>query len=173
MAGVRANGLPGLPPEAYGHGGRLNVNEYNGVEGFPRIFALGDTALMTTEAYPKGHPQVAQPAIQQARLLVRNLDRLARGKSPKPFRYRDKGTMATIGRNKAVAEIGRMRLSGFPAWAIWLFVHLMYILGVKNRLFVFINWMWSYFTFNQSLRLIIKPVRKGRPAEGGGSPQGT
>lgn len=172
VAGVKANGLEGLPPEAYGHGGRLKVNEYNGLEGCPHVFALGDTALMVTEDHPAGHPQLVQPAIQQARLLVRNLGRLVRGRAPKPFRYRDKGILATIGRNKAVAEIGRIRLSGFPAWAIWLFIHLMNILGVKNRLFVFINWMWSYVTYNQSLRLIIRPVRKGSPENGGGLPAG-
>lgn len=157
VAGVKANSLPGLPETCYGPGNRLKVNSYNQVEGFTHIFAIGDTALMTSEEYPKGHPQVVQPAIQQATHLVKNLRNLETNRPLIPFHYHNKGSMATIGRNNAVVELNKVRFGGFPAWAVWLFIHLMSIVGVKNRLFIFIDWMWSYFTYDPSLRLIIKP----------------
>lgn len=112
---------------------------------------------MISEKYPKGHPQVVQPAIQQAMNLLKNLKNMEQCRPLVPFEYNDKGSMATIGRNKAVVELPRIRFGGFPAWAVWLFIHLMSIVGVKNRLFIFIDWMWSYFTYDPSLRLIIKP----------------
>ena len=128
------------------------------------IFALGDTALMVAENYPNGHPQVVQPSIQQASLLAKNLRHMIKGKPLRPFKYMNKGSMATIGRNDAVEEISGIRFSGFFAWLLWLLVHLMSIVGVKNRLFIFINWMWSYVTYDQSLRLLIKPeVKKSDP----------
>lgn len=164
VAGVKANSLPGLMQEAYGRGNRLNVDQYNHVKGYNTIFAIGDTALMTTDSCPTGHPQVVQPAIQQARLLVSNLMNLQEGKPLKQFVYNDKGSMATIGRNTAIVELKKFRLSGFIAWGIWLFIHLMSIVGVKNRLFIFIDWMWSYLTYDQSLRLIIKPLRRQQKA---------
>lgn len=164
VAGVKANSLPGLMQEAYGRGNRLNVDQYNQVKGYNTIFAIGDTALMATDSCPTGHPQVVQPAIQQARLLVSNLMNLQEGKPLKEFVYNDKGSMATIGRNTAIVELKKFRLSGFIAWGIWLFIHLMSIVGVKNRLFIFIDWMWSYLTYDQSLRLIIKPLRRQQKA---------
>ena len=112
---------------------------------------------MISEEYPKGHPQVVQPAIQQAMNLIKNLRNIEKGQPLTPFKYYNKGSMATIGRNNAVVELQKIRFSGFPAWAVWLFIHLMSIVGVKNRLFIFIDWMWSYFTYDPSLRLIIKP----------------
>lgn len=157
VAGVKANSLPGLPAGSYGPGNRLKVNVYNQVNSFKDIFAIGDTALMISEKYPKGHPQVVQPAIQQAMNLLKNLKNMEQCRPLVPFEYNDKGSMATIGRNKAVVELPRIRFGGFPAWAVWLFIHLMSIVGVKNRLFIFIDWMWSYFTYDPSLRLIIKP----------------
>ena len=162
VAGVRANSMPGLPPEAYGPSNRLKVDEYNRVIGSSNIFAIGDTALMITEKYPKGHPQVVQPAIQQAANLVHNLQQIESGVPLNPFVYHNKGSMATIGRNNAIVELKKIRFSGFPAWAVWLFIHLMSIVGVKNRLFIFIDWMWSYFTYDPSLRLIIKPLNRHR-----------
>ena len=165
VAGVRANSIPGLPPEAYGPGNRLRVDTYNSVCGFENIFALGDTAFMVSPDYPNGHPQVVQPAIQQAKLLVDNLSRLNQNLPMKSFLYHNKGSMATIGRNNAIVEMKRIRFAGFPAWAVWLFIHLMSIVGVKNRLFIFLDWMWSYFTYDPSLRLIIKPAKKGQPTE--------
>lgn len=160
VAGVKANSIAGLPPEAYGAGNRLKVDEYNLVSGNKNIFAVGDTAIMISADYPKGHPQVVQPAIQQARLLVKNLTNLQRGLPMKAFSYHNKGSMATIGRNNAIVELEKIRFGGFSAWAVWLFIHLMSIVGVKNRLFIFIDWMWSYFTYDPSLRLIIKPLKK-------------
>ena len=160
VAGVKANSLQGLPSEAYGPGNRLKVDSYNRLPAFPNIFAIGDTALMISPEYPKGHPQVVQPAIQQARNLIYNLERMEEGLPLRPFIYHNKGSMATIGRNHAVVELKKLRFGGFPAWAIWLFIHLMSIVGVKNRLFIFIDWMWSYFTYDPSLRIIIKPLKR-------------
>ena len=163
VAGVRANSIEGLAKEAYGPGNRLLVDLYNCVQGYNNIFAIGDTALMISKEYPKGHPQVVQPAIQQARNLIQNLDRKERGLEMQPFVYHNKGSMATIGRNHAVVELKNLRFGGFPAWAVWLFIHLMSIVGVKNRLFIFVDWMWSYFTYDPSLRVIIKPLRRDKP----------
>ncbi|MCC8172702.1 MAG: NAD(P)/FAD-dependent oxidoreductase, partial [Parabacteroides sp.] len=146
VAGVKANSLLGFGESAYVRGNRLKVDEFNRVAGYKRIFALGDTALMATEDYPNGHPQVVQPAIQQASWLVKNIHNIENGKFLRPFKYRNKGSMATIGRNAAVLEIKNFRMSGFFAWVIWLFVHLMSILGVKNKLIVMLDWTWSYFT---------------------------
>lgn len=160
VAGVKANSLQGLAQEAYGPGNRLKVDTFNRVWGSNNIFAVGDTALMITEDYPRGHPQVVQPAIQQARLLVRNLNRIEKRLPLHPFVYHNKGSMATIGRNHAIVELKRIRFGGFLAWAVWLFIHLMSIVGVKNKLFIFTDWMWSYFTYDPSLRLIIKPIKK-------------
>lgn len=165
VAGVKANSMPGMSPEAYGPGNRLCVDLYNRVCGSQNIFAIGDTALMISPDYPKGHPQVVQPAIQQARLLVKNLSRLEQGLPIKSFTYHNKGSMATIGRNNAIVELKEIRFGGFSAWAVWLFIHLMSIVGVKNRLFIFIDWMWSYFTYDPSLRLIIKPVKREQQTE--------
>ena len=124
VAGVKANSLQGLPADAYGPGNRLKVDTYNRLSQYPNIFAIGDTALMISEEYPKGHPQVVQPAIQQARNLIRNLQRAETGLPLQPFIYQNKGSMATIGRNHAVVELKKLRFGGFPAWAVWLFIHL-------------------------------------------------
>ena len=164
VAGVKANSLPGLPREAYGRGNRLLVDEFNRVKGMADVFALGDTALMITTDYPNGHPQVVQPSIQQAGLLANNLRSMIKGKPLRPFKYKNKGSMATIGRNDAVAELSKVRFRGFFAWLLWLLVHLMSIVGVKNRLFILINWMWSYITYDQSLRILVKPeIKKSDP----------
>ncbi len=165
VAGVKANGLNGLPDAAYGPGRRLNVDEYNRVSGCYDIFALGDTAAMVTKEYPRGHPQVVQPAIQQAELLAANLVRIVGNHHLKPFVYYNKGIMATVGRNQAIVELKKIRFGGFMAWAVWLFIHLMSIVGVKNKLFIFFDWMWSYFTYDPSLRLIIKPVKTETSSE--------
>lgn len=156
-AGVRANGLEGIPTTAYGRGGRVKVSRFNQVEGFQNVFALGDLALMTEEKYPNGHPQLAQPAMQQGELLAKNFARLLKGQEMKPFTYKDLGSMATVGRNLAVVDLPFWKFQGFFAWMTWMFVHLISIVGVKNRLLIFINWLWNYVTYDQSLRLIIKP----------------
>jgi NADH:ubiquinone reductase (H+-translocating) len=161
VAGIKGNSIEGISPETYTKGARLSVDSFNRVRGYEDIYAIGDNCLMTEEKFPGGHPQVAQVAIQQAKTLAGNLKNISRGRAMRPFRYSDKGSMATIGRNLAVADIGFIRIGGFPAWALWLFVHLMSIVGTKNRLFIFLNWMWSYFTFDQSLRLLIKTKNEG------------
>lgn len=156
-AGVKANGLEGIPTMVYGRGGRVKVNRFSQVEGFENVFALGDVALMTEEKFPNGHPQLAQPAMQQGEWLAKNMNRLSKGEALKPFTYKDLGSMATVGRNLAVVDLPFWKFQGFFAWLTWMFVHLISIVGVKNRLLIFINWLWNYFTYDQSLRLIIKP----------------
>lgn len=155
-AGIKANFMEGIAKEAITYGGRLKVNRLNQVEGLENVFAIGDMAYMEEEAFPKGHPQVAQPAIQQGNLLAENLAAILRGNEPKPFKYNDLGSMATIGRNKAVVDLPYFKFSGFFAWVTWMFVHLMSLVGIKNRVMIFINWLWNYVTYDQSLRLIIK-----------------
>lgn len=154
-AGVKANEVAGIPTAAYGRARRLVVDRQNRVQGLNNVYAIGDLAYMETPAYPNGHPQVAQVAIQQANLLHKNLRAWQNGKQEKAFKYSDKGSLATVGRNLAVADLPFFSFQGFLAWVLWLFVHLMAIVGVKNRLFVFINWAWSYLTYDQSLRLLI------------------
>jgi NADH:ubiquinone reductase (H+-translocating) len=161
-AGVIGNRLEGLPEESVVRGNRIKVDRFNKVEGCEGVFALGDIAFMQEKTYPNGHPQMAQPAIQQALLLSRNLKRIEKGQAPRPFSYINKGAMATIGRNLAVVDLPFLSFEGFFAWLVWMFVHLMAIVGVKNRLLVFINWFWNYITYDQSLRLIIKPYQKGK-----------
>jgi NADH dehydrogenase len=134
------------------------VDRQNSIYGHHDIFAIGDLSLMKTAKYPRGHPQVAQVAIQQAKTLAGNLIRIKRNASlkSKDFEYRDKGALATIGRNLAVADLPFVKLSGFLAWMLWSFVHLFMIVGVKNRILIFMNWSWNYFTYDQSLRLLIR-----------------
>ena len=139
---------------------RYKVNRYNQVEGYERIFALGDIASMSTESYPNGHPQVAQPAIQQGKLLGKNLLRLIKNKPLQPFTYNDKGSMATIGRNKAVVDLKHFKFGGFFAWFIWMFIHLMSLVGFRNRVIVFFNWTYNYINFDKAARLIIRPFKK-------------
>jgi len=151
-AGICGNETPGLEEECIGRGKRLIVDRYHRVEGHEDIYAVGDIAYMEEEKYPYGHPQVAQVAIQQAANLARNFKK----KEARPFSYKDKGSMATIGRNKAVVDLTSFSFTGFMAWIVWLFVHLFALIGVKNKLFVFINWLWNYFTYDQSLRIILR-----------------
>ncbi|MBD5286418.1 MAG: NAD(P)/FAD-dependent oxidoreductase [Bacteroides sp.] len=155
-AGVKGEVMPGLPQEMVGRGGRIMVDEYNQVKGHDDLFALGDIAMMQTEEYPNGHPQLAQPAIQQAKNLAFNLNK---GEMKRPFRYKDKGTMATVGRNKAIAQIGKMTFSGFFAWVLWMAIHLISILGVRTKVTVLLNWIWNYCTYSTSLRLLMRPVK--------------
>ncbi|MCX7547258.1 NAD(P)/FAD-dependent oxidoreductase [Xanthomarina sp. F1114] len=160
-AGVTGNPIMGLSENALEKKvNRYRVNKYNQVEGYTNIFALGDIALMETENYPKGHPQVAQPAIQQGKLLGINLIKLIEGKPLKKFEYKDKGSMATIGRNKAVVDLKAYKFSGFFAWFIWMFVHLMSLVGFRNRIIVLFNWTYNYINFDKAARLIIRPFTK-------------
>jgi NADH dehydrogenase len=156
-AGIKGNHIEGLVPECYSRNGRIIVDRFNKVKGCENIYALGDLALMTEEKYPNGHPQVAQVAIQQAELLASNLQKAKENKPQKEFFYKDLGTMATIGKNLAVVELPYIHFHGIFAWFVWMFIHLMSIVGVKNRLLVFFNWAWKYFTYNQSTRIILRP----------------
>jgi NADH dehydrogenase len=159
-AGIRGNRIDGLKPDVYDKAGRILVDRTNRLKDYENIFAIGDVALMKEGKFPNGHPQVAQVAIQQARLLAKNFVNLARGRALQPFSYKDLGSMATVGRNRAVVDFLFVRFQGFFAWLIWMFIHLMSIVGVKNRLMIFINWLWYYLTYDQSLRLIIRPTSK-------------
>ncbi len=158
-AGITGKRFAGIPETSYTRDHRLKTDTYNRVVGIENVFAVGDAAYMDEGIY-KGHPQVAQPAIQQARLLSNNLNGLIKGKPMKPFHYKDLGSLATIGRNKAVADLPYLKTQGFIAWLLWLFVHLKSILGVKNKIFVFFNWVWSYITMDQSLRIMIRHKTK-------------
>ncbi|HRW75688.1 MAG TPA: FAD-dependent oxidoreductase, partial [Saprospiraceae bacterium] len=156
-AGVKGNPIPGLKEEAYLPNGRVLVDEYNTIQGHEYVFALGDMAQMVTEAYPKGHPMMAQPAMQQADHFAKNLLRLSRKKQPLPFSYRDKGSMATIGRHRAVAEIGNLKLGGGLAWYVWMGVHILFLIGFRNRMAVLFNWAVKYFSYSNTIRLIVRP----------------
>lgn len=159
-AGMKGTTLNGIHQKGVSPSGRIAVDAFNKVKGMEDIFAIGDIAFMETSQYPNGHPQVAPVAIQQAENLSRNLMAEIEQKEQKSFIYKDKGTMATVGRNLAVVELPFAKFGGFFAWVIWMFVHLMSILGIKNRFFIFINWLTNYFTYNLSLRLIIKPKKQ-------------
>lgn len=160
-AGVTGAPIGGLKAESlFNRSNRYHVNQYNQIKGYDNIFALGDIAMMVTEAYPNGHPQVAQPAIQQGKLLGKNLLRLIAGKPLKAFVYNDKGSMATIGRNKAVVDLKHFKFGGFFAWFVWMFIHLMSLVGFRNRVIVFFNWTYSYINFDKAARLIIRPFKK-------------
>jgi NADH dehydrogenase len=159
-AGVTGNTIEGLNADAMERANRIKVDRYNKVEGYSNIFAIGDIAFMKEPNFANGHPQVAQVAIQQGNLLAKNFKRTLQNKPLQEFQYNDLGSMATIGRNKAVADLPRIKLQGFFAWLIWMFVHLMSIVGLKNRVLIFINWAWNYITYDQSLRLIIEPKKK-------------
>ena len=139
---------------------RIKVNQFNQVEGYNNLFAIGDIAVMALEDYPQGHPMMAQPAMQQGRLLAENIIRLLDKKTLKPFVYKDKGSMATIGRNKAVVDLPKFKFSGVFAWFVWMFVHLFSLIGFKNKAVVFLNWVYNYIRFDREARLIMRPYKK-------------
>lgn len=158
VSGIRANAMPGIDESHMGRGFRFKVDEFNRIQGVEDVFVIGDQCLQTSDAaYPNGHPQVAQVAIQQAKNLAKNLKLIMKGADSSEltaFRYKNLGSMATIGRNKAVVEIGKFRSQGFFAWVLWLVVHLRSILGVKNKVMVLLNWLWKYVSYNDSIRMI-------------------
>lgn len=157
VSGICANTVEGFPAESIGHAGRLLTDRFCRVKGVKDIYAIGDVSLVEgDEEYPLGHPQLAQVAMQQAKTVAKNFKAMSKGKELKPFKYKNLGVMATIGRNHAVAEISGKKFGGFPAWALWLVVHLRSILGVKNKTFILLNWVWNYINYKQSLRLILK-----------------
>ncbi|MCD7973637.1 MAG: NAD(P)/FAD-dependent oxidoreductase [Candidatus Azobacteroides sp.] len=160
VSGIVCEPLKGFSEDQIGHAGRLLVDEHNLVKGTKNIYAIGDACLQIEEKYPKGHPQVAPVGIQQGHKLAKNLKLLMENKPLETFNYFDKGTLATVGRNKAVADIHKIHLNGFSAWSIWLFVHLNYILGVKNKIFVLMDWIWNYINYDQSSRFIFYSKNK-------------
>lgn len=156
-------GVTGVPFKEEGkelpksRGARLEVDSFNRVVGFDDVYALGDICMMTDDKrFPYGHPQVAQVAIQQGKNLARTLNG---HKQPKPFKYKDKGSMATIGRNRAVVQFPHSQMGGFMAWLIWMFIHLISLLGMRNKVVVLFNWLWAYFSYGTALRLLIHPAK--------------
>jgi NADH dehydrogenase len=156
-AGVTGNHLEGVPAASILRGNRLKTNRYHQVEGLDGVYAIGDIAWMATPKYPNGHPQLANVAIAQAVNLARNFHLELHGKPGKEFEYHNKGTMATVGKRKAVVDLPHFHFQGVFAWYTWMFVHLMLILSVKNKLFIFLNWMMSYFANDSTLRLMLRP----------------
>ncbi len=159
-AGVTGNRIEGFTPEIITPTNRIKVNSVNKVFESENIFALGDIAYMETLRYPKAHPQLANVAINQAKLLAKNLRNIQQNKPTINFEYKDLGSMATIGRNKAVVDLPFLHFKGYFAWLTWIFVHLMLILSVKNKLIIFINWAWAYITKDTSLGLILSQQNK-------------
>ncbi len=159
-AGIIGNVPVGIDADKLVRGNRIKVDQFNSVEGLNNVFALGDIAYMETTQFPKGHPQLANVAIEQSKNLVKNLYALSQNKPLNPFSYKNPGTMATVGKRKAVVDLPGFSFQGRLAWFVWMFLHLMLIVSVKNRLFIFINWAISYFTNDTTLRLILKPERK-------------
>jgi NADH dehydrogenase len=159
-AGVVAKPIKGISEIAATRGGRLRVDLFNKLSGLNNVYALGDLALQKEGEYQNGHPQVAQVGLQQAAVLGKNLINIQNGKEMKAFHYKDRGSLATIGKNLAVADLPGIKLQGFLAWILWLFVHLMAIVGVKNRFFILVNWVWNYWTSDQSLRVLIRPDKR-------------
>lgn len=159
-AGVKGETLPGINKDVVVGGNRFKVNTFNQIEGYEDIFAIGDVAAMITEDYPRGHPGVAPAAMQQGVLVAKNIIKKINDIPMEPFKYFDKGSMATVGRNRAVVDLGFIRFQGMFAWFVWMFVHLMTLVGFRNRVVVFVNWVWSYFSYDRGTRLIIRRFEK-------------
>lgn len=159
-AGVAGNFPTGIEKEDLGRGNRIIIDDFCKMKSSSNIYAIGDAAIIQSESYPNGLPMLGSVAMQQGKYLTESFNKMARKKTVKPFVYNDKGTMATIGRNQAVVELGSFKFQGFFAWVAWMFVHLMLLVGFRNRVVVFINWAWNYLQFNNGLRLIIRPYKK-------------
>ncbi|MEO1587683.1 MAG: NAD(P)/FAD-dependent oxidoreductase [Bacteroidota bacterium] len=164
-AGVKGAIVEGIPEEHIVRGNRVAVDAFSRVKGYNNLFAIGDVAYMETEDNPKGHPGVAQVAMQMGTTLAQNLPKIEKGAPLKAFQYFDKGSMATIGRNKAVLDMGKLHLKGLIAWMGWMFIHILYLVGFRNKAVVFINWVWSYFTYDKGVRIIINPSQQARSSE--------
>lgn len=161
-AGVKGNPVTGIKAESLGKASRVKVDEFNRIKGYENIFAIGDVALMEGDpGFPNGHPMTAPPAMQQGKLVAENINRIISKKPLKPFRYKDQGSMATVGRNKAVVDLKAFKFQGFFAWFVWMFVHLMSLVGFRNKFFVLLSWTWSYFSYDKSNRLIIARPKDG------------
>ena len=159
-AGISGIKVDGIPTESYTRGNRILVNRFNEIQSLPDVYAIGDLCYMTTPKYPNSHPQVASVAIEQAKVLAQNFKRLTKKQPMKEYEYHDKGSMATIGKRKAVVDLPSFSFQGRFAWLTWMFVHLMLILSVQNKVAIFITWMFSYFNNDSTLRVLIKPVSK-------------
>lgn len=159
-AGVKGQIPGGIDASRVGRGNRIITNEYCQLPDDDSVYVLGDVGLIQSEAYPNGLPMMASVAMQQGTWLAKSLNRLSKSKEISPFVYKDKGTMATVGKNLAVVELNKLRFQGIFAWAVWMFVHLMLLVGFRNRVVVFVNWTWNYFRYNNGLRLIVRPYRK-------------
>jgi NADH:quinone reductase (non-electrogenic) len=159
-AGVKGNWIKGIQNDVKVTGVRYHVDRFHRIKGFKNIYAVGDVAGMFDEVLPVGHPMVAPVAVQQAKNLGRNLKAIEKGKHEETFRYYDNGSMATIGKNKAVVDFPFYSTQGFFAWLIWMFIHLMNLVGFRNRVVVFFNWLWNYISYDKAIRLIIRPYKK-------------
>ncbi|QDO94796.1 NAD(P)/FAD-dependent oxidoreductase [Formosa sediminum] len=160
-AGVKGANIKGIEgADLVSRSNRIIVNEFNQLKTYSNIFAIGDVAQIETEATPYGYPMMAQPAIQQGKQLGHNLKRLLEGLPLEPFKYKDKGAMATVGRNKAVVDLPKYKFQGVFAWFVWMFVHLFFLIGFRNRMIVFVNWVYNYIRFDREARLIIRPFKK-------------
>ena len=155
-AGITAEPVEGFSKETFGPGNRFIVDEFNKVKDYEDVYAIGDISFLTSPKFQRGYPQLAQVAIQQSANLAKNLNK---GAFTSKFEYNDKGSMATIGRNRAVCDLNKIHLYGLPAWMIWMFIHLISILGMRNKLSTLINWVWAYFTYSTSLRLVLRPSK--------------
>lgn len=159
-AGIKGVVPAGIALESINARGRILVNDYCVVKGTTNLFAIGDVACMVSDQYPAGHPQVAPVAIQQGQLVAKNIIRTLKNELPKPFSYFDKGNMATVGRNRAVVEIKKFHFGGILGWLAWMALHLMLLVGFRNRVVVFVNWLWSYLSYDRNIRLIIRPFER-------------
>jgi len=164
-AGVKGQVIPGLDLAEIVRGGRMKTDAHNLVTGYANIYAIGDVASIIDEETPNGHPGVAPVAIQQGKHLAKNLSNIIENKPLETFKYFDKGSMATVGRNKAVVDMGKIRFQGVFAWFTWMFVHLMTLVGFRNKIIVFVNWLWSYFSYDRGTRLIIRTFAKDRSVD--------
>lgn len=164
-AGVKGQVIPGLDKAEVVRGGRLKTDTQNLIVGYQNIYAIGDVAAIIDEETPNGHPGVAPAAIQQGHHLAKNLVNIVENKPLEKFKYFDKGSMATVGRNKAVVDLGKIRFQGVFAWFTWMFVHLMTLVGFRNKIIVFVNWLWSYFSYDRGTRLIIRTFAKDRSVD--------
>ena len=161
-AGLKGVWINGIDESMKGPGGRIVVDEYNKLAKYDNVFAIGDASINITKNTPRGFPQVAPVAVQQGKLLADNISRMIKGVSLKPFIYTDKGTLATVGRNRAVADFKNLNFQGTIAWMLWLTVHIFTLVGFRNKLIVFTDWIYNYFTYDRALRVIIRPYKRKR-----------
>ncbi|MBK6484940.1 MAG: NAD(P)/FAD-dependent oxidoreductase [Chitinophagaceae bacterium] len=165
-AGIRGNAIDGMPVDAITHGNRFLVDRFSLVKECANIYAIGDIAFMVTEKYPQSHPQVANVALGQAAVLAKNFRQALQSKPWQPYEYKDKGSMATVGKHKAVVDLGFGHFQGFFAWFVWMGLHLLLLMGMKNKIFVFVDWLIAYFSNDSTLRLIFSPVNKKKHSQG-------